>query len=237
MPRVPGGLAAFREMLSASLEEPRRKLAAKTLDEALNRSLGKGKGAMIPTRVPEFPKGSIFDYKDFGADPRAYLERKDIALPQTERGFESVAHAFRSPNQMQSMLQAAKEGASQGGHLWYNTAPIHDFAYKYAPEADVSEFLRMGAPFSAQAAVDKELKQTAFVNYFLKKHGRFPEPDEMMQAGNDILGGGGSMVNKLQWSKEGVDEGELQALKTAHGSLAGKAKVIPYDEARQGNTW
>src|SRR5260221_11227617 len=237
MPRIPASMAAFREMLGNSLEEPRRKEAGNLMREALNRSMGKGKGVDIKTGLPQFPQKTIFDYSDFGADPRAYLERKDIALPKTERGFESPLHAFRSPNTIKALIDAAQTGAGEGGHLWYNTAPIHDFAHRYAPQADVNEFLRIGAPFSAQTEVGKELKQTAFVNYFLKKHGRLPGREEMMGLEKSILGGGGSMVYKLERSQEGLDQGHLRAPRTMQGSLAGKGKLISYEDGREGTTW
>src|SRR5258705_13619282 len=60
---------------------------------------------------------------------------------------------------------------------------------------------------------------------------------EMMDLEKSILGGGGSMADKLQWAQEGLDQGHLQAPRTMRGSIAGKGKLIPYEDAREGNTW
>lgn len=236
MPTVPGGLQAYRAMLMDSLTGEREKVAHQ-FTGALNRSIGKGTRPTIRTGVPEFPKDSILDYSDFGADPMAHLTRRDIVLPKTQRGLESLLPPFRSPNRMQDILGAANQGAERGGHLWYNTEPLYTFADRYAPEADVNQFLRIGAPFSAQTPVDKEIKQGAFANYFLKKYGRLPEPDEMMDIEKSILGGGGSLADKLQWAKESLEHGKMQAPESPTGELAGKTKLIPYDEARRGNQW
>lgn len=236
MAKVKATVSALRQLMEeARAALPAREQASRQLEAAFSQG-------RIPKRIeverglPEIAsdKSAIFDYRNFGDDPMAYLAREDIALPVRGASTRELS-PFRRPSVNDALVAGMQHGSKRGGHLWYNTDPIYQFAERYAPEADVGEFLNLGAPLSIQTRVPEEIKQTAFVNYFRKKHGRMPTPDELRASG--LAGGSKDYEDVLRWSRQAAEEGLPEVKRTGLGELAGKAKIIPYQQARTGNAY